>query len=515
MSVVLRRKEISDNDCLTMLLQNSTFKLAKTLGRNGITIELNCIENSPYFSLFFNNSTENIERRNIQEFIIKIVVIKIDSRRRNEPNIGFRYSNQDKYNNEILAQKLAFLQTFMIDCQMRGVSPDCICAFHVDFKNFEKFLNIFNIPQLTALGEIIKGNNNLKLGCIVMEKLDNVLENFGYEINTTIFSSNDEKIFKINDYFQMKSNSLICLDKLHYIGLKHNDVKPDNIIDGLLIDYGESESINVINSTSTRKRNFNDLDYNGGDVYETNIVNKKSGGRPTIDRENYIIKCIFGLENIFLNQYGECVGDYRLNQTTIELCDYYDFFEKAPYTLNQSKKKTIVNFKEKYAAINIMNEIDRNNVIMGRKIKDYLINRICGPSCDETAKKDLLEEMKQKDMSIIYRILGKRDANCGYLSLFNTFIEHSNDINTCYDILINQDAICSDIFISKEVAENDVPPSMGDEVPTSGIDIKDKELTPLGGKKRYIYKKIKTNKKRKKNKTNKKITSKRKKKKYK
>ena len=160
MSVIIHDKSLSDNDCLVILLHNSLFELAKTLGKNSIVVNLKTNEKSPYFTLYFDERTNKIEKKQIHNFIIKIVVININPSEKNLPPIGFFYSNPNKFDNELLSHKLTFMKTFMIDCQIKGICPDCICSFYVDNKNFERFFNFFDIPRLHELKEIIKGNNN-------------------------------------------------------------------------------------------------------------------------------------------------------------------------------------------------------------------------------------------------------------------------------------------------------------------------------------------------------------------
>jgi hypothetical protein len=463
MSIILIDKSKSDKQSLLDLITNSTCKLSDELGKNGLVIELNNIRDTPYSKLIWDETNNNIDISPVNNFIIKIAIIGGEGEKISPHIFGgstfttealapygrrshtIFLATREKFNKEILTQKLVFMQSCMIDCQLRGICVDCVSSFIVDNSRIRDFFLLLNIPGIVDLiDEIV--NMGSELGCILMEKMGPSLKQYSSYISS--LGNNDEKIKNINNYMKLKANSLICVDKLHYLGIEHYDVKPDNIVDGILIDFGESYGIDTINSTSSRKRIFNSL-IETDNIYEYPDITNVAGQRPLLSTDpNYIIDSIFALENIRLTKTGKCHGAYREFNTTTELCDYYDFFEKRPYSETISGKgtrqKSIINFKEKYPAINIMNEIDIANVKRGNNILTFLLDFKCGHVCSTDEKQKYLSEFIDKDKNLIYRIANKKQY--GYYSLLNYYVDNNPSKFSCFNILLYKDVNCIDLF---------------------------------------------------------------------
>ena len=110
-----------------------------------------------------------------------------------------RVSSFAEFEHEIVVQKLAFHATYMIDFQMRGSSPNILLSFLVNFTNKKNFTDLFKV-SIAERKDRMEGfdlnsgttsthnfifnqfiNSVLtspiyKLGCIVMEYLDNSID---------------------------------------------------------------------------------------------------------------------------------------------------------------------------------------------------------------------------------------------------------------------------------------------------------------------------------------------------
>ena len=130
------------------------------------------------------------------------------------------------------------------------------------------------------------------------------------------------------------------------------------------------------------------------------------------------------------------------------MCDYYDFFETRPYSETISgkatKQKITINFKDKYHAIELMNQIDIDNVKRGNNILNFLLDFKCGSKCSEEKKQEILVECVREDKKLVYHIVNRKQY--GYYSLLNFYIQNNPSKFSCFNILLHHNANCINIF---------------------------------------------------------------------
>jgi serine/threonine protein kinase len=492
MSLIIHSKEHNDESLLMNLLTKSTFKLAETQGKNSITVDIEC-DSSYYERLHYDERSNEIKRTPLNQFVMKIVFIADQKSIKKIPkDVKLPLLNtEESFNNETLLQKRIFLHSLMIDCQLKGICPDLISSFFVESERRLEFLEYLGIKKLNDIHEhfIEKGIEieSLKFGCIIMERLDDVLDKLGKEISQELNNANKDKNFvsvdeKIKRFFMFKANSLICLDKLHYIGISHRDVKPDNIVSGLLIDFGLSVPLpreiwppSKQKGLSRRLRQFNNLDFDVGDrndvsdiyadhddvenyelfddipdIYhikkEKVFLPHEKNKEPLLNMEHCLFESIYKLENEEIRTNGKCIPNKGHDQ--VSLCDYYNFSEKKRYTTKNkgNLKKETRTFTSTFAALTEMNFIDRQDVIRGGKIRTLLENKVF-PGKNEHVNYEVLRQ-REKELDEFVKIHNfpiTPTANSGYYKLLTLYLESEKIIESC-KIILTREQTCITVF---------------------------------------------------------------------
>jgi hypothetical protein len=176
--------------------------------------------------------------------------------------------------------------------------------------------------------------------------------------------------------------------------------------------------------------------------------------RPELNLTNYIINSIFKLEMVYTNKDGKNTHPAKIVAPIDDLTDYIDFFEKTPFTTDKGK----ITYKFKYLSIKKMIEIDKYQVIRGRRILTYLLNNLCGDNASDFKKQIYLESCKNKEMSQPFHIVASSritpPINSGFIQLLLNFLEKNNKKYNCYNIILTKDPKCFEFIPDIEVLPN-------------------------------------------------------------
>jgi hypothetical protein len=397
MSVISCKKEYTDLSAIEFFIKNSTTKLLSIESSHGILLllELNTLLESPYSKLVWNGN--EIEVKDVYSLVLKLTPLSYSKTNFfNNPKEKLysssfhdsRFLDTEKYQkyiqdekvwlNELYMQKNIFYKTFMLDSSLYGVCPDVLSSFEINKSFYTQFVNILNFSEdiykdrytnenVYSVKEVLynfftelftKSSSVYKVGCYFMEYLENS-HDFSF---FPCFDVNNKKDYGTLEEYQLyliaKAKLLFQLDKLHFIGIKHNDLHIGNCMyikntnTSLLIDVATATSISNESHIVKRKRKFDSFDFIG------NVYPEQSSYVSSMDLRKHMFS-----EN--------CSDNIR--------CGYIHAmldFEKESLRWNDLSKKeakdVIHESSYKYIPLSRMNDVDKESVEKGKQIYSYL-----------------------------------------------------------------------------------------------------------------------------------------------
>ena len=492
MSGIFLDNEYTDELGLLYFMDNSIASVLHNTSYNAIILELklNRGVKSPYLTVEYDETENNLKLKEIKEIVFKIVIIS--SKRVEIKPLGLdkRTIDLENFNHEIVTQKLIFYSSYMVDFQMKAVCPDIICSFFIKNKDLfieklrcekseENFIIEYINQSLEQSLAKCKSKCESYIGCIVMEKIDcltignyqvfNLLKNdFGKlykSLKPVVYKNKKEEFINSLDIYLnfliSKANVIINLDKLHYTGFVHHDLHIENSMaesfkdipdiydgnliqpnynvddllvlkkipinnDGLLIDFETSRYINKTKHSNMIKNRNRNFD---------NLDSLVKPYINTRDENNYINKYIIELESTkSQNTYNTDETEYN------NFSSWNNLLFKTPLVKDIGKKSY------RYIPIDIMNRIDLLLVQRGLLIRELLLSKKIEEEKEIQAKiYEYIEECIKEDSKnsktkyLFTKITGAKTMLINYLKLLNI---HEN----CDKIITDEDTSCIEYF---------------------------------------------------------------------
>ena len=491
MSGIFRKSSFTDKTALDFFLQHTSATILSTESSHSIIVLLTLNEktDSPYAKIYFDIAKNSISVEDVNKLVLKIAPIdshikKGKQQKHSEP-IQFNYmsekfiSSQHEFDSEVVLQKLAFYSSYMVDFQMRAITPNVIVSFLVNHFHMELFSKInvttdvrkerYEKPAQQVAKkdrrkktgqedkkelpteiifthdaifrdflDTIKNKNITKedppytFGCVLMEYL-NDSKDFG-DFKCANSDGKHADLGNMDDYLRLveaKKCILIALDKCLFIGIDHNDAHMGNIVSytdentdeklGCLIDFGKATYLSRQNTlTKKRQRVFNELPDEDEDIPLNKIY--KKDGFTTGPKYNTEWSASY-LNNLLQMNTSYSNGAIPINMGAEEWCDR-----------KTAKATTIIHPNSyKYIPANEMNEYDQENVKRGVQIKKFLLG-----------KKDIQKFIKA-DTEDKIEMFTKNTKNGGN-ALLKLYILSMNLDQNCVSILENQKNNCIDDY---------------------------------------------------------------------
>jgi hypothetical protein len=402
MSVISCKKDYTDLSAINFFIKNSTTKLLSIESSHGILIllELNSNIESPYSKLVWNGN--EIEVKDVYSLTLKITPLSYSTstflynpkEKLYSPSFyDSRFIDTKKYQkyiedekvwaNELYNQKNIFYKTFMLDSTLYGICPDVLSSFEINKNSYKNFLDFFIFSDSNYKDrytneevyspkkiiddffiELFSKTGNYKAGCYLMEYLENSHDFSFFSCFDVKDTKNYGSIEEYNIYLISKAKLLFQLDKLHWIGFKHNDlhlgncIYQTNINTSLLIDFATATHISKErheNHINKRNRKFDSFDFiNNVYPQETSYVSPM-----ILRKEEKSVNCSDIMKCGYIHSMFEFEKD--------ELSRWNDIGTKKP---NNIIHKT----SYKYIPLSHMNEIDKESVRRGQQIYNFLKN---------------------------------------------------------------------------------------------------------------------------------------------
>uniref|UniRef100_A0A6C0B197 Protein kinase domain-containing protein n=1 Tax=viral metagenome TaxID=1070528 RepID=A0A6C0B197_9ZZZZ len=509
MSGVYRRDTFSERDALLYFFEHSIAKKLSTNSSNAVVFLLTYngyFGGCPYLKIYYNISENRIDVVPVTELVLKL--IPLDSVAPREGVTHYNSYHQlefgrdnfglDKkvisyihdWEQEITLQKIAFISTFMMDFQMKAVTPNIISSFLVNYDNKDVFKNTLHyepdnrseaimekfLTQLFidyhegAKGRVPRSYTNYKIGCILMEFIPDSREFATFpcmrerDVREDRFGSQED----FDSYLQYKSYALIEIDKCSSTGIRHNDLHSGNVLAytdenniprACIIDFGNfanQTSGGMTCSTQDRKRKFNELKI-VDEVYK----------RPTSrdEHDNYLDQCL-----IRYNSVERTIPDK--GKKIVGLRNWNDpFLTRETYREKRKNKYLgpdyIYKLREssyKFVDVDGMNDLDKRMVRNGLKLKELL-----------------MQELGVEDMSHFIeedtKDLGRYTGNYknGGNALLQMYIKRLGLGDTCFEMITStsQDPYCIQIF-------NTTPPDQQSDSFSERYPVVNKEMESQG-----------------------------------
>jgi hypothetical protein len=408
MSGCFRSKYISDKDALLWVLTHSTVSVLSNESSNALLLYLvikkQHIKNSPYLRIYFSFSKHKIVQEPLKRMVIKLTPLyyekndiipsrkAIDNEKILVENQVIHITTQEGWQHEVHVQKYAFYHTYMIDMQMQAVCPNVLCSWKIIPSNIHYFLSLIDIADssqpikrkfktweygevqerlfldkewvdkptthlktiIDFFRKIYHYHQDLQVGCMLMEYLDDVNDMVEYPCVMGHISNISKNLGTTDEYFQYlygKAYGLIQYDKCRSIGIEHDDLhwgnmvtykNPENDFVSAVIDFGISHHSEPFNDRCKRLRPF--YNHNSNNIHDEEY-----------DEEPY--------QKYVYKKYSY-LGS--LINTNDKLKEWTDITRKIG---PQSKRYD-------YVPIELMNKIDKDMVKRGRTIYSYLFEKV-------------------------------------------------------------------------------------------------------------------------------------------
>lgn len=491
MSGIFRKSSFTDKTALDFFLQHTSATILSTESSHSIIVLLTLNEktDSPYAKIYFDIAKNSISVEDVNKLVLKIAPIdssiKGKQKKESEP-IHFNYmsekffSSQLEFDSEVVLQKLVFYSSYMVDFQMRAITPNVIVSFLVNHFHMELFSKInvttdvrkerYEKPaqqvakkdrrkktvEVEGKKELIcthnaifhdfldtiknKNNTAYTFGCVLMEYL-NDSKDFG-EFKCANSNSNVKgaDLGNMDDYLRLveaKKCILIALDKCLFIGIDHNDAHMGNIVSyidentneqlGCLIDFGKATYLSRPNTLPKRERLFNELPNDEDAKIPLKEIYKRDGFT-TGSKYNTEWLASY-LNNLLKMNTSKGNGAMQIIMGAEEWCDR-----------KTAKATTIIHPNSyKYIPANEMNAYDQANVQRGVQIKKFLLG------------KEDIQKFIKADTEDKIEIYTKNTKNGGN-ALLKLYIMSMNLDQNCVSILENRKNNCIDDY-------NTIPPT--------------------------------------------------------
>ena len=501
MSGIFRKSQYTESQALVYFIQNSITSVLFIESQYAFVLLLNLNPNieSPYSKIFFDesNGISSIKSEDVTQLVLKFVPIvetfkpqgintdpftekffffyekgkMFMGSRRNDLFIKKVAVQEDQYNREVELQKLAFYTTYMLDFQMKAITPNILLSFFVNIFNYAKFIPLFTFLNEERKYIVNHDESDLKiyskkkheylfiqfmksifekkykLGCVLMEYLPDSKNFIDIECVDNRRNKDLGKKCEYIDFLKYKADVLIAIDKCMFVGINHNDLHLSNVMTYLnndkrtrsatIIDFGlsnrimENSEFDFNCSRNDRKRKFNDL-----------IIVEDVYMRPTKATSTRYASDTLYLLNCIIKKNTKYEDILNLSQTgyTKEpvkgLEMWNDITMKNPNFLDpKHPNQPIFQSAFKYVPVQIMNDLDKQMVQFGIKVRDFLLKA----TGEENEIKHYIDEDNKISNLTSYQ------KNGGITLLNNYISKHGLDEN-CKRILERNEFECIEIF---------------------------------------------------------------------